>query len=178
MCKVVIIASIGENNEIGRGGDLCWHIPADLKHFKALTMGHTLIMGRKTWESLPRKPLLGRLNIIVSASGRISPEYLNSEEVIVAKSLSVALDIARKKTSKREKGDIFIIGGASIYERSMPFAHRLELTRIFASDPEADTYFPEISGQTWIETKVSDVETGKDGVRYSFVTYENSGNKP
>lgn len=146
---MTIIASVGENNELGRGGDLCWHIRDDLRHFKELTMGHAVVMGRKTWESLPRKPLPGRTNIVVSSQG---------------KSLVQALE---------EGGsDAFVIGGASIYAQALPLADRLELTRILASDPAADTFFPEINPDEWVETRRSETMTSPDGTAYRFVTLQ------
>lgn len=146
---MTLIASIGENNELGRGGDLCWHIPEDLRRFKALTLGHPVVMGRKTWESLPRRPLPGRLNLVVSSSGM---------------SLGEAL----------EKGgsDAFIIGGAAIYRQTMPMADRLEITRILASDPEADVFFPEIDAAEWNLEARSEVMTSEKGLRFRYETYK------
>lgn len=144
----VIIASVGINGELGRDGDLCWHIREDLRHFKELTMGHPVIMGRKTWESLPRRPLPGRENIVVSSRG---------------KSLEEAL--------AQGGPDAFIIGGASVYEQALPFADRLELTRIMASDPLADTFFPAIDPDRWVLSSRSEDMVTDDGIVYRYESY-------
>lgn len=145
---MTIIAAVGERGEIGRGGDLCWHIREDLKHFKALTTGHAVIMGRKTWESLKVKPLPGRRNIVVSTTG------LPLEEAL-----------------KEGGEDAFIIGGESIYRQTLPIADTLEITRILATDPEADTYFPEIDPQTWRLAEQTEDMTSEGGIKYRFEKY-------
>lgn len=168
---MTVIASIGERGELGRGGDLCWHIREDLRRFRELTMGSPVIMGRKTWESLPRRPLPGRLNIVVSrnplftggADGADAPH-------VVARSLPEAL--------KAAGGDGFIIGGASLYEQALPLADRLELTRILAADPEADTFFPAIDPARWRLTACSEVMTDATGLRFRYETYESSAALP
>lgn len=167
---MTIIVSVGEHGEIGRAGGLCWHIPADLKHFKELTMGCAVVMGRKTWESLPRRPLPGRLNIVVTSN----PDALRETEgALAAASLQEALLMARKHGR-----EIFIIGGESLYRQALPLAERLELTRVMDSDPEADTFFPEISTGEWVETNRSDVMESPDGVKFFYATYENSRRLP
>ena len=171
---VTIIVSIGENNEIGRDGDLCWHIRDDLKHFKELTMGFPVIMGRKTWESLPKKPLPGRLNIVVTSNPGIFT--FESSGAIAAPSLDAAIEKAAKHPDF--KGDIYIIGGATIYHKSIRTADRLEITRIHATDSEADTFFPEISEDEWVLKKASPVMQSQEGLKYQYLSYENRRNKP
>lgn len=146
--------------EIGRSGDLCWYISEDLRRFKRLTMGHAVVMGRKTWESLPNKPLPGRLNIIVSASA--SPD--SADNTVWATSLEEAIEKAGER-------DVFIIGGESVYRQAFGKADRLEITRILSSAPDADRFFPEISEKEWILTDESDTFTSGDGLDYRYETY-------
>lgn len=152
-----IIVSVGINDEIGREGDLCWHISDDLKRFRQLTMGGAVIMGRKTWESLPVKPLKGRLNIVVSRNADIA-------EAAVARSLEEALRLAEEKKT-------FIIGGESLYREAFPLADTLEITRIEAADPMADRFFPSISSEEWEQTEISPRQVSPDGLPYRFITY-------
>lgn len=156
-----IIVAVGENGEIGRGGDLVWRIREDLKRFKFLTMGHPVVMGRKTWESLP-KALPGRTNIIVTRN----PEY-RAEGALTASSVDDALRLA----AAAEGGDeVFIMGGGSLYAASAGMADRLYLTRIHASCGDADTCFPAIDPEEWNVRYKSERMAAADGVEY---TYEN-----
>lgn len=167
---ITLIASIGEKNELGRDGDLCWHIRDDLKHFRELTTGHPVIMGRKTWESLPKKPLPGRLNIVVSGSGKgLNPDG-SPEREIWARSLEEAVE--EGKRNSEPDSPIYIIGGASIYREAMPLADRLEITRILATDPGADTFFPTIRQHEWRLDSATDIMTAPDGLEYIYETYE------
>lgn len=152
---VTIVASVGENNEIGRGGDLCWHIADDLRHFKELTMGGAVIMGRNTWDSLPKKPLPGRKNIVITRS-----DTLEGSGWVKAESLEEALRLA-------EDLPIFIIGGESIYRAALPAATSMQLTRISASDPEADKYFPAITDD-WKTVNVSETMTTPTGLQFRY----------
>ena len=166
---MTIIVSIGENNEIGRSGDLCWHIREDLRHFKAITMGHPVIMGRKTWQSLPKKPLPGRLNIVISSQ---SIDFDGDGLAIAARGLEEALEIAGQESKAAGMdAEPFIIGGASIYARALPKADRLEITRILASDPEADTFFPLFSEEEWRLADHSDTFKSESGVEYRYETW-------
>lgn len=155
--SLAMIAAVGPSRELGRGGDLVWHISADLKNFKRLTTGHPVIMGRKTWESLPKRPLLGRTNIVLSRKGEdISGAVLSNS---VADALSAC---------KGEEEVAFVIGGAEIYKAFMPFADALYLTRI-DSDPGAgvDSWFPEYEDK-WNLVEASDWEEDQKGIRYRF----------
>lgn len=135
--RVSIIAAIGENRELGRGNNLIWRITEDLQRVKALTMGHPLVMGRKTYESIGR-PLRGRTNIVITRTpGPI-------EGCVVVDSFKKALEAAQAI----EQEEIFIFGGASIYEAALPYTDRLYLTRINATDPKADVFFPDYSAFT------------------------------
>ena len=126
-----LIVAIDRKGAIGKGGDLLFHISADLRRFKALTMGNTIVMGRRTFESLPKGALPGRQNIVVTRQ----PDYA-APGVDVAHSLEEAVKLARTP--------IYIIGGAEIYRQALPMADTLHLTVIDAEDKEADTFFPQI----------------------------------
>ena len=143
---------MAENRVIGRDNAMPWTIKGNLAHFKEMTMGWPCIMGRKTWESLPKKPLPGRLNIIVSNS--ITQETtLDTEkrkddsEVIIHKSLTDAINFC--KNYKK----VFICGGESIYKQAMPLANRIDLTLI-PGNYEGDTYFPQIDESIWEKIEV------------------------
>ena len=165
---MTIVASTGIGGEIGREGDLCWHIPADLRHFKAITTGGAVVMGRKTWESLPRRPLPGRTNIVVSRSMEPGDGFLT------APTLDEALHLARE----RHGSEVFVIGGASVYEQAMPLATALELTEIEATDGDADTFFPAIDPAIWQKVSSSETFSTADGLKYRFVRYENRNPQP
>lgn len=142
MRTICMIAAIGENNAIGKGNDLIWHLPDDFKRFKALTTGHKIIMGRKTFESFP-KPLANRRHIIITRDNNYNP---NHPECTVVHSIEAAL--ARVKDDPLS----FIIGGGEIYALGMKFANKLEITRVH-SNFEADVFFPNIPDQNWILQK-------------------------
>jgi dihydrofolate reductase len=141
MMIISIITAIGKNNEIGKNGDLLCHLPADLKHFKNITSGHTVIMGRKTFESLPRGPLPNRRNIVISRN-----PALKIEGAEVYPSLNHAF------AKLMDENEVFIIGGARIYTQTLPIADKIYLTEIQADFPEADVFFPEIDFSIWQET--------------------------
>jgi dihydrofolate reductase len=137
--RISIIAAIGQNNELGKQNELIWRIKEDLKRVKELTMGHPIIMGRKTFDSIGH-PLPGRTNIVVTRSN------LNIEGCLVFDSLEKALEAARAIDSE----EIFIFGGASIYTEALPFTDRLYLTHIKKTDAEADVFFPDFSAFTTV----------------------------
>ena len=157
---LTLIAAIARNGVIGVDNRLPWRLPADLKHFKTLTLGHTVIMGRKTWESLPAgfRPLPGRRNIVVTRDGSY-----RAEGATVANSLPAAVIEA-------DGGEAFVIGGAELYAAALPLADRLQLTEIDAAF-EGDTHFPAIDHDQWRETTR---ETHRDeaGFDYAFVSYQ------
>ena len=135
--KIHIIAAVGENMELGYQNQLLCHLPADLKHFKTLTTGHTIVMGRKTWDSLPIKPLPHRRNIVLTSNPTFSFEGVES-----ASSVETLFSLLC------EDETIFIIGGASLYQTFLPYADKLYLTRIQSSFL-ADTFFPTIDFTKW-----------------------------
>ena len=137
---MTIICAMGLHNEIGLNNKLLWHLPKDLKHFKSLTSGHPVVMGRKTYESIG-KPLPNRTNIVVSRK-----ENWFEEGILIVGSLKEAIKYAKKINE-----DIFIIGGGNIYEQTIGLADRLEITRVNA-EWEADTFFPKIDTAVWKKT--------------------------
>lgn len=152
----IIIAAVAENGVIGRDDDVPWHYPEDLEHFKEKTMGHPVLMGRKTYFSLPEKyrPLPGRKNIVLSRS---NPQL--SESVELANSLDEAWETAEEYDNK-----VFIIGGAGIYKQALEEADKMILTEVH-DEYEGDTYFPEWNEENWEEVKRDERE------ELSFVEY-------
>lgn len=160
---VTIIVAVARDGAIGRRGDLLFHISDDLRRFKRLTMGHPIVMGRKTFESFPKGPLPGRTNIVVTRSG----DY-DGRGATVAGSLDEALKIA----AAEETGCIFIIGGGEIYRQAFGIADALELTNIDAAVDDADTFFPAVNDVDWELAEESEPMTDpKTGISYSFKTY-------
>lgn len=137
--ELEIIVAVGRDSAIGRNGDLIWHLPGDLKHFKALTTGHAVIMGRRTWESLPKRPLPGRLNIVVSRN----PEY-QCEGASLVSSLGEAITLADEQCERT-----FVIGGGEIYAQALPACTRLHLSLVDAVCEDADTRLPRIQREEW-----------------------------
>jgi dihydrofolate reductase len=152
--EIVIIAAMAENRVIGKDNALPWSIAEDMARFRELTRGWPCVMGRKTWESLPRRPLPGRLNIVVSRSTDIAGI---THAVQVAPSLQEA--VARCTAAR-----IYICGGAAIYREALPLADRIELT-VIHRNYEGDAYFPEIDGAQWEQTARNDFDT------FSFISY-------
>jgi len=152
----IIIAAVAENNVIGKDGDIPWHYSEDMKHFKQKTTGHSVIMGRKTYFSLPEdfRPLPDRKNIVLSRS---EPEL--PESVELANSLDEAWEKAEEHSSKA-----FIIGGAGVYKQAMQGADRMILTEVH-EEYEGDTFFPEWNKDNWEEVKRDNRE------KLSFVEY-------
>ena len=158
-----IIAAIGRRGELGRDGDLIWHISEDLKRFKRLTTGHTVIMGRRTWESLPKGVLPNRRNIVVTTN----PNF-DAPGAETAGSLADAVRMAA------DDDEIFIIGGGSVYEQAVNAADRLYLTQIESEAEDADTFFPAVDPCLWEIEEMDEPASSKDGVPYRFVTLRRS----
>lgn len=154
--RISIIAAMAKNRVIGYRNALPWHLPEDLRHFKALTMGHAILMGRKTFESIG-KPLPGRTSIVVSRN----PEFV-FPGVKTASSIEAAISLCNGEE------EIFFIGGGELYGQAMPVADRIYLTEI-QRDYEGDAYFPEIDASKWRETS-REVHEG-----YHFAVYERKG---
>jgi dihydrofolate reductase len=162
--RLSIIAAVAENGVIGRGGKLPWHLSDDLRRFKQLTMGHTIVMGRRTWESIGR-PLPGRRTIVVS---RQVDYRVVAENVVLAASLDDALQFAQGAGD----ADVFIVGGAELYRDALPRADRLCLTRVHADVP-GDTYFPQFDLREWQLTASEHHEAdANNDYAFRFEVYE------
>ena len=151
-----LIAAVAENNCIGKNGTLPWHIPEDLAHFKRITSGKTVIMGRKTWESLPEqvRPLPGRTNVVVTRNSEYRADGAEIFDTIKGAVQAFA-----------DEPEVFIIGGGELYRQTIDMADRLYITKVHQV-VDGDSFFPEIS-EDWKEVDRTDVEN-----QYSFITYE------
>lgn len=160
MKDISIIVAIAANNAIGKDNDLLWHISDDLKRFKKLTEKHFIIMGKKTYYSLPIRPLPKRTNMVITD---IAEEQIDN--CLMAYSIN---DSIKKMDAEKEN---FIIGGGSIYEQFMPLANKLYITRIH-QDFEGDTFFPEISLNEWkLAEKIDINDDNQNNFTYTFETY-------
>ena len=163
--RITLIAALSDNNVIGRDGTLPWKLPNDMKHFKALTMDHPVIMGRKTYESLPMalRPLPGRRNIILTHKH----DYRAPGCDVVS-----SIHDAIKAAAVTGANEAFVIGGAEMYRLALPAAHRLELTRVHA-EIKGDTYFPEVFWKEWKQIAIEEHPADeRHAYPYSFVTYD------
>lgn len=157
---ITLIAAAAENNALGKDNDLVWHLPDDFKRFKALTSGHFIVMGRKTFESFP-KPLPNRTHIIITRQ----KEYKVPEGCIVVDSIEEALKICQNQQ------EVFVIGGGEIYKQSLSIANKIELTRVHTV-VEADTFFPEIDLSQWKLVEESyHPKDEKHQYAFSYLTY-------
>ena len=160
MAQISIIAAIAENNAIGLKGKLLYWLPADLKRFKALTTGHTIIMGRKTFESLPKGALPNRRNVVLTRSKQ------TFEGAETFSSLSKAL------ASCSPEEDIYIIGGASVYAEALPLANRLCLTEVHDTPKEADAFFPDFDRNEWeVAFREEHEQDEKHAQSFAFIDY-------
>ncbi|MEK7089122.1 MAG: dihydrofolate reductase [Patescibacteria group bacterium] len=162
---ISIIAAIGKNNELGKENKLLWNLPADMKHFKEITSGHPVIMGRKTFESIG-KPLPNRKNIVITRD----KNYLRYS-VDVVHSLEEAIKMSRSNLDIDD--EIFIIGGTEIYKQAMEYANKLYITHISAEDKYADAFFPEIVSIVWNEILHEEHQPDEKNIfPYTFSVYE------
>lgn len=156
-----LVVAVAENDVIGRGNQLPWHLPADLRHFKSLTFGKPVLMGRKTYESIG-KALPGRMNIVLSRSAEFSPG-----DCVVVKTLEEARIAAGPQPA------LMVIGGAEIYRQCLPLASRIHLTLIHAQIEDGDTVFAGWRGAEWDESSCERHESDdKNAYAYSFITLE------
>ena len=159
MRSIHAIVAIDENGAIGRQGDLLCHLPADMRHFKEVTMGHSIVMGRKTFDSFPRRPLPGRQNIVITRD----PKWAYPG-VTVAHGLDEAIATAQNDT-------VFIIGGAQIYELALPRVEVLHLTRIHARWASADVFFPALDMTQWQEVdREHHASDHRNAYEFDFIT--------
>jgi dihydrofolate reductase len=157
---ISIIVAIAENNAIGKNNDLLWHIPEDMKMFKQITSGHKIIMGKRTYESLPYRPLKNRTSIVISD---IPGDHY--EGCVMAYSIQEAMDLCPSDE------ECFIIGGGMVYKQFLSLADKLYITRVNKSF-EADVFFPEIDPDIWEETAHREGSGEGLDFTYSFITYE------
>lgn len=166
--KIAAIVAMADNNVIGKDNVMPWHISADLKRVKALTMGKPCVMGRKTFESILSylgKPLPGRTNIIVSRSGFEAQGALSFTDV------HDALDAAKEIAARDNQDEVIIFGGAQIYMETLALLDRMHLTLVHR-DYEGDTYFPAFDKENWQETMREDFAATEDQPAYSFITLD------
>jgi dihydrofolate reductase len=160
---ITLIVAVADNGVIGAKGGLPWHLPEDLKRFKALTLGKPILMGRKTWESLPRKPLPGRTNIVVTRDFGFT-----AQGAIVTHSIADGLEAAMRE----QPAEIMVIGGAAIFAETLPRASRIHWTQIMER-PEGDAFMPPRDPKQWRETqREGPFDSG--GLRYAFIVLERS----
>ena len=163
---VVLVAAVADNGVIGRDNALPWRLSSDLKHFKALTVGKPVVMGRKTLLSIG-KPLPDRTNIVVTRD----PNF-RADGITVAHNVEAALAAARDDAARRGVSEIVVIGGTEIFAQTLAVADRLEITHVHAR-PAGDAHFPAIDPKLWHERARSDQPAGpRDDASVSFVTYE------
>lgn len=169
--KIGMIYAKAQNNVIGKNGDLPWYLPEDLAHFKKITQGHPVIMGRKTWDSLPAKfkPLPGRQNIVVSRASSEELKAITQTGAWVCNSLELALEKCR--TMQTSPTEIWIIGGAQIYQQAQALCNAAEVTLI-EQDFEGDAFAPVLDGQ-WLLQSEAKHQT-QNGLNYRFLSYVRS----
>ncbi len=153
---LALVAARARNGVIGRDGDLPWRLKSDLQRFKALTLGKPVIMGRKTWDSLPKRPLPGRMNIVLSRDGAFEPKG-----ALVCERFEEALAMAREQASEDGVDEVCVIGGAALYALALPKARRLYLTEV-ETDAEGDTHFPAFDEAAWTEAAREAHAAGED----------------
>ena len=165
--KLCLVVAMAANRVIGRDNALPWRLPEDLRHFKALTLGKPVIMGRRTFESIGRA-LPGRSNIVLSTA----PGFVPPAGVIVTPDLPAALGLAREIATRDGVDECMVIGGADIYRQCLPLADRIYLTQIEAEVP-GDTWFPDIDPEQWREAERVPARSAADsGLRFFFMTLE------
>jgi dihydrofolate reductase len=164
--QIVLIAAVAENGVIGAGGAIPWRLKSDMQRLKAMTMGKPIVMGRKTFESFPRRPLPGRTNIVVTRDAAY-----RAAGAVVTTSFADAEAIATGDALRRFATEIAIIGGAEIYAQWMDRADRLEITEVHAR-PDGDTRFPAIAASAWEEVaRVRNPAGPDDSADFSYVTF-------
>ncbi len=167
--RVTIIVAAASDGAIGRGGDMPFRLSSDLKRFKAITLGHPIVMGRRTFESLPGA-LPGRTNIVVTRD-----DAYDRPGIITAPDLTTAMEIAAESEGA---DNIMIIGGGQIYSQAIDLADHIELTEVDARYPDADTFFPAINKNRWSVKEVSEWHTDpSSGLRFRYITLDADNHK-
>jgi dihydrofolate reductase len=163
MSLIALVVAVSQNGVIGREGGLPWHLSSDLKLFKAITLGKPIIMGRKTWESLPRKPLPGRTNIVISRS-----KTFHAEGAHIAATIKEALAFGQLENPE----EIAIIGGGEIYNLFLPIADRIYRTDVHIT-VEGDTHFPALPSAEWTEVSAEEFPQGpKDSAPFTLRVFD------
>ncbi|WP_158912820.1 dihydrofolate reductase [Caulobacter sp. S45] len=157
-----LVAARARNGVIGRDGVLPWRLKSDMAHFKAVTLGKPVIMGRKTWDSLPKRPLPGRANFVLSRDGTFEPWG-----AVVCERLEDAVSMAREQAEDDGVGEVCVIGGTSLYALALPKAKRLYLTEV-QTEAEGDAVFPSFDEGSWAEVSRETHDAG-DGDEHPFV---------
>ncbi|MGQ3039598.1 MAG: dihydrofolate reductase [Brevundimonas sp.] len=171
LASICIVVARGSNGVIGRDGDLPWRLRSDLQRFKAITIGKPCIMGRKTWESLPLKPLPGRLNIVLTRDEGWGEDG-EAKGALVCRTLDEAIEIAREQAEDDGVDEVCVIGGAALFEAVLPRAKRLYITEVDAA-PEGDVTFPSFDEERWSEVTSEAHPAGeKDDHAFTFRTLE------
>lgn len=164
--NITLIVAVADNGVIGQGNAIPWRLKSDMQRLKAMTMGKPIVMGRKTFESLPRRPLPGRTNIVITRN----PDY-QAPGAVVTTSFTAARELATGDSLRRSATEIAVIGGAEIYAQWMDAADRLEITEVHAK-PAGDAFFAPIDASIWEEAaRVRHPAAGEDSVDFSYVTY-------
>jgi len=156
LIPLALVVARAANGVIGRDGDLPWRLKSDLALFKANTLGKPILMGRKTWDSLPRKPLPGRMNVVLSRDGSFQPE-----QAVVCESFMEAVQMAREQAEEDGAAEVCVIGGRSLFEAALPKAKRLYLTEV-AAKVEGDVHFPDFDESAWTEVRREAHPAGDD----------------
>lgn len=169
--SLVLVVARGSNGVIGRDGDLPWRLRSDLQRFKAITIGKPCIMGRKTWESLPLRPLPGRLNVVVTRDEGYGEDG-QAKGALVCTNLDEAIEIAREQADEDGVDEVCVIGGAALFEAVLPRAKRLYITEVDAA-PDGDVHFPAFDAERWIEVASEAHPAGeKDDHAFVFKVFE------
>ena len=168
---ISLVVARGRNGVIGRDGDLPWRLRSDLQRFKAITIGKPCLMGRKTWESLPLRPLPGRLNLVLTRDQSYEAEGM-AKGALVCATLDEAIEIARETAEEDNVDEICIIGGTALFEAALPRARRLYVTEVDAA-PQGDARFPDFDPADWTEVSTEPHEAGeKDDHAFTFRVLE------
>jgi len=162
LAPIALVVARARNGVIGRDGDLPWRLKSDLALFKQTTLFKPVIMGRKTWDSLPRKPLPDRLNIVLSRDGSFEPK-----DAVVCERFAEALELAREQAAEDGAEEVCVIGGVALFELALPKARRLYLTEVDA-EPEGDVLFPPFSEDDWREVR-REAHPAGEGDDHAFV---------
>jgi dihydrofolate reductase len=165
--RIVLVVAVAENGVIGQGGKLPWRLKSEMQHFRAVTWGKPVVVGRKTYQSFARRPLPGRTNIVVTRD-----RTLAIAGALVTTSVAAALEVARGDALRRGVDEISVVGGADIYAQTIADADRLVITRV-KLQPAGDTTFPPIDPKLWREVERADRAAGPDDeAAYSIHVYE------